>query len=129
MVAPHLLARPHLLAMPLLVIWAGGLIRACEEGRRPRIWLLGVMALWANLHGGFTLGIVLAAAFGVEALLLATDRDARMLALRRWGSFLALAILAAMLTPHGVEGILFTFKVLGLSYALGNIGEGNPPTN
>jgi hypothetical protein len=127
MIAPHLLARPHVLAMPLLVIWTSGLVRACEEGRAPRLWLLGVMVVWANLHGGFTLGIALAAAFGLEAVLLAAGREAKLAAAKSWILFLALAVLAGMFTPHGVEGYLFTAKVFGLSYALSNIGEWLPP--
>jgi hypothetical protein len=127
MIAPHLLARPHVLAMPLLVVWTAGLIRACEEGRAPRLWLLGAMVVWANLHGGFTLGIALTAAFGIEAVLLAKDGRERLVAARRWTIFLVFAILAGTLTPHGIEGYFFTAKVLGMSYALSNIGEWRPP--
>lgn len=127
MVAPHLLARPHLLAMPLLVIWTANLVRACEAGWTPPLWLLGVMAVWANLHGGFTLGIALAGAFGIEAVLLAGGRQEKLAAARRWGLFLALAVLAGMLTPHGIKGYFFTAEVMGMSYALSNIGEWLPP--
>lgn len=127
MIAPHLLARPHVLAMPLLVIWVSNLIRACEEGRSPRLWLLGVMVVWANLHGGFTLGIALTAAFGAEAVLLAKEGRERLVTTRQWAIFLALAVLAGAITPHGVEGYLFTAKVMGMSYALSTIGEWRPP--
>lgn len=126
MVAPHLLARPHLLAIPLLVIWTGSLIRACEEGHSPKLWLLLVMVVWANLHGGFTLGLALAAAFGVEAVL-AAKKGERFQVGRRWATFLVLAVLAGLLTPHGVEGIFFTAKIMGMSYALTHIGEWQPP--
>jgi hypothetical protein len=85
------------------------------------------MVLWANLHGGFTLGIALTAAFGIEAVLNAKDRMERGVAARRWLTFLVLASLAGMLTPHGIEGILFTAKVLGMPYALANIGEWSSP--
>ena len=43
------------------------LARASEEERTPSFWLLPLMVLWANLHGGFTLGLFLAAGFGLEA--------------------------------------------------------------
>lgn len=126
MVAPHLLARPHLLAMPLLVIWCAGLVRACEEGRMPKLWLLGVMTLWANMHGGFTLGIALTAAFGLEAVLLAKGHMERRKVARRWALFLALAVLAGALTPHGIGGYFFTIHIMGMSYALANITEWLP---
>ena len=60
MTAGHVLARPHMLAMPLMMIWTIELVRASEANRAPGLWLLPLMTLWANLHGGFTLGIALA---------------------------------------------------------------------
>ena len=54
---PHLLARPHVLAMPVMVAWTGGLIAAADRARaRRRSGCCRLMALWANLHGGFVLG-------------------------------------------------------------------------
>ena len=52
---PHLLARPHVLAMPVMVAWVGGLIAAADRRGAPSFWLLPLMVLWANLHGGFVL--------------------------------------------------------------------------
>src|SRR5262245_37581067 len=66
-VSNHFLARPHLLTFPIIVIWTGLLARASEENRIPNLWLLVLMILWANLHGGFTLGLLLTAGFGLEA--------------------------------------------------------------
>jgi hypothetical protein len=54
-------------------------------------------------------------------------RSERLAAARRWATFLALATLAGMLTPNGLEGILFTAKVMSMSHALANIGEWLPP--
>jgi len=54
--APHLLARPHVLALPVMVAWVGGLIAAADRRDAPSFWLLPLIALWANLHGGFVLG-------------------------------------------------------------------------
>src|SRR5215468_6352906 len=65
MTAPHMLARPHALAMPFMLLWVAGLVRAAEEHRAPDPWLLVCMLLWANLHGGFTLGLMLVGAFGL----------------------------------------------------------------
>ncbi|HMG78037.1 MAG TPA: hypothetical protein VK591_05100, partial [Xanthobacteraceae bacterium] len=58
---PHLLARPHVLALPVMVAWVGGLIAAADRRGAPSFWLLPLMALWANLHGGFVFGLVLIA--------------------------------------------------------------------
>jgi len=123
LVAGHLLARPHVLAMPLLVIWAASLVRACEENRIPRLWLLVVMVCWANLHGGFTLGLALTAAFGAEAVLATKGRAERYKTARSWALFGALSLAAAMLTPYGFEALLFTWKVSGLSHAQAHVIE------
>ncbi|GAB2582427.1 hypothetical protein GCM10027034_12890 [Ramlibacter solisilvae] len=125
----HALARPHLLAMPLLMAWTVELVRAREDGRRPGFWLLPVMTIWANMHGGFTLGIALACAFAAEAALEAWPDRARLAAVARsWGSFLVLAVVAAMVTPHGPQGLWFTWQVLvQYTYALDVISEWQSP--
>jgi hypothetical protein len=130
MTASHLLARPHMLALPLLMLWTIELVRASEAGRAPGIWLLPLMTLWANLHGGFTLGIALAFAFALEAVLAARAHQRAAGVARSWGIFLLLAVACALVTPHGMQGILFTWQVLfqdSHSYALQRIGEWRSP--
>ena len=51
--AGHFLARPHVLALPVMLAWVGGLLSASERREAPSFWLLPLLALWANLHGGF----------------------------------------------------------------------------
>lgn len=124
--AAHVLARPHVLAMPLMVAWMAGLVRASEEGVAPRLWLLPVMTLWANLHGGFTLGLGLAVVFAVEAIFAARQRGQTVQTAKSWGLFVTLALLASLLTPHGIQGIVFTAQMLSSNYALSQIGEWQP---
>jgi hypothetical protein len=128
MAAGHVLARPHVLAMPILMIWTIELVRASEAGRAPRLWMVPLMSVWANMHGGFTFGIVLALAFALESLLTAW-REQRVAAVAKsWGIFIVLAAAAALVTPHGVQGIAFTWQVLVQdSYALQRIGEWQSP--
>src|SRR6267154_5062748 len=64
---PHLLARPHVLALPVMVAWVGGLI-AADRRSAPSFWLLPLMALWANLHGGFVFGLALMAPIALDAV-------------------------------------------------------------
>jgi hypothetical protein len=124
----HVLARPHMLAMPLMVIWTIELVRASEEHRAPRLWLLPLMTLWANLHGGFTLGIGFAFAFALEALLAARGRPHFTSIARSWGLFLVLAVACSLLTPHGPRGLWVTWQVLFQdNYALSRIGEWRSP--
>lgn len=128
MTSGHLLARPHIIAMPLLMIWTIELVRACDARRTPAWWMFPVMMLWANLHGGFTLGIALAGAMALEALYNAGPGHRAAVA-RSWGIFLALAVASALVTPHGVQGILFTWHVLfNLEFVLERVGEWRSPS-
>jgi hypothetical protein len=123
--APHLSARPHVLALPLMVCWIGGLVRALDRGSRPSLWLLPVMTLWANLHGGFTLGLAMVGPIALEAVWNAAPA-ARRAVLSRWAGFGLLALLAACATPYGPESILVTYRILGLGEALAIISEWRP---
>ena len=99
---PHFLARPHVLAMPVMVAWAYGLMTASERRQSPSFWLLPLIALWANLHGGFVFGLVLAGAFAIDALWNAEPSQRTPLALR-WFAFGLAALAACCVTPYGWE--------------------------
>lgn len=122
---PHLLARPHVLVLPLMLAWAYGLVSASERAEAPSFWLLPVIALWANLHGGFVFGLVLVGAFALDALW-NTDRARwNMLALR-WALFGAGALVACCVTPYGWGSILASRKILDLGELLHLIYEWMP---
>jgi hypothetical protein len=105
---PFTLARPHVLAWPLLAGWTILLLRAREAGRAPPLpWAL-LMIAWANLHGSFVMGLVLTAAFALEALVHEEDRRG---AFARWSLFGAASAVCALLTPHGIHGFLFPLQV------------------
>jgi hypothetical protein len=110
-----MLARPHMLALPALEIWTAGLLIARSRGAAPSWWLLPVMTAWANLHGSFAFGLVLAVPLALEALI--AGRPAR-----GWAIFLAAAIVAAMVSPYGWHILEPPIRVLSLN-DLGNIGE------
>ncbi|TDF66208.1 hypothetical protein [Cupriavidus sp. L7L] len=120
----HLLARPHTLAWPLIVIWIAGIVLARERGKHPSLWLVAVMLAWANMHASFLLGIVLGVALALEAVLTAGNpvRTAKA-----WAPFLALTVTAGLMTPNGIDGVLFPFHVAGMSYTLSIIREWQPP--
>jgi hypothetical protein len=122
---PHLLARPHVLAMPLLVAWAGGLIAAADRRGAPSFALLPVMALWANLHGGFVFGLALIAPVALDAVVNADAKQRRPLGLR-WAAFGVAALVAACCTPYGWNSLLASQKILELGSALPLIMEWKP---
>jgi len=70
------------------------------------------MTLWANLHGGFTLGIAFAFAFALEAMLAARRQQRFATTAQSWGIFLVLAVGCALLPPHGTRGFALTWQVL-----------------
>ncbi len=123
--SPHMVARPHVLALPVMVAWIAGLMRARDARRAPSWWLLPLMVLWANLHGGFTFGLVFIAPLALEALWLAPPAERKRVALR-WGAFTLAAGAAACVTPYGPQSILVTARILGLGPALALIGEWQP---
>lgn len=109
---PSLLSRPHLIALPVVTLWTIGLVAARARRTGPPLLMLPLMALWANLHGGFLVGLVLAGALGVEAVFdPACDRRE---SLRRWSVFFVGAVAAAMITPLGTETLLFPFRLMSM---------------
>ena len=122
---PHLLARPHVLALPVMVAWVGGLIAAADRRGAPSFWLLPLMALWANLHGGFVFGLVLMAPVALDAVLSAEVRARKSLVLR-WAAFGVAALMASCCTPYGWNSLLASQKILALGGALPLIMEWRP---
>jgi hypothetical protein len=81
--------------------------------------------LWANLHGGFVLGLALVAPIAVDAVLNADAPQRRSLALR-WTAFAAAALTASCVTPYGWGSLLASRKILALGEALPLIMEWRP---
>jgi hypothetical protein len=122
LVAGHLLARPHVLAVPIMVTWVGGLVAAADRRGAPSFWLLPLMVLWANLHGGFVLGLALVAPLALDAVWNADAPRRRALALR-WALFAAAALAASCVTPYGWDALFAARRILNLGAALELIGE------
>jgi hypothetical protein len=122
---PHLFARPHVLALPVMVAWVNGLLSASERHEAPSFWLLPLIALWANLHGGFIFGLALVAPFAFDALWNAEGSQRRPLALR-WTAFGICAMVACCATPYGWGSVLASRKILELGDLLHLIYEWMP---
>ena len=121
----HFLARPHVLVLPLMLAWAYGLMSASERREAPSFRLLPLIALWANLHGGFVFGLVLVGAFAIDALWNA-DLSQRWSLAIRWTLFGAGALAACCATPYGWGSILASRKILDLGELLHLIYEWMP---
>ena len=121
----HLFARPHVLALPVMVAWVNGLLSASESSEAPSFRLLPLIALWANLHGGFIFGLALLAPFAFDALW-NQERSRRTSLALRWIAFGVCALAASCATPYGWESISASRKILDLGELLHLIYEWMP---
>jgi hypothetical protein len=76
------------------------MIRAREQDRAPSLWLGLLMLVWVNAHASFIIGIAIAGAFGLEALIEA-ERGRRWRVIRDWGLFGAILLVAGLCNPAG----------------------------
>jgi hypothetical protein len=123
----HLLARPHIFSWPLLALWVASLVAARVKERAPPLFMALIITLWANLHGSFVLGLVLAAIFALEALLEAQDKTALRRAARSWMLFLAVSVAAGLATPNGISGLIFPFQFARMDAVLSMVQEWRSP--
>ena len=112
----HHLARPHIFTWPLLIIWLAGLLNSVEKGQwRAPYFLAPLMVLWANLHGSFILGLMTIPFFGLEAYLQAS-KDKKINTIQSWALFLALSCLFSLVTPFGLDGMLFGVNMVSAQF-------------
>jgi len=121
----HFLARPHMLAFPFMVAFLGGLMAAADRRSSPSWFLLPVLALWANLHGGFVLGLALIGPIGLEALWTCERKDRVRLTIQ-WTLFGIAAVVACCCTPYGWNTLIGAAKILSLGKLLSMIWEWMP---
>lgn len=120
----HLLARPHIFS------WLFGVctLAILLQGSRSRYFLPPLIALWANLHGGFILGLVLQVLFIAGAMLDMICQEG----FSRWRKslhsqkfaliILLLSIVSSGLNPFGYHLLIFPFLVTKTVFTTG-IGE------
>ncbi len=108
--SPQLQFRPQLFTFAFLSILMTLMARYNFRGRAP-LWLaIPMLALWANLHGGFIVGI---AALGLFAIVIAAEDLLEHRGLRRAvypGAITVASIGATLLNPYGI----------GMWYAVGH---------
>jgi hypothetical protein len=103
--------------LAVMVAWIGGMMTAADRNDHPSFLLLPLMAIWANLHGGFMLALIaLEAVWSVE--------PARRVRLApAWALFALGAIAASCCTPYGWNRLLGAAKILDLGELLSPISE------
>jgi hypothetical protein len=108
---PMMFARPHLLAWPLIAGWTWLMLRARERDRAPPLVAALCMLIWANLHGSFVMGLVIAAAFGLEALIFSADRRR---AFKQWALFGGACLAAVFVNANGLAGVVHPLRIANL---------------
>ncbi|MCA1380008.1 MULTISPECIES: hypothetical protein [Bradyrhizobium] len=121
----HVLARPHILALPVMVAWVGLLMAAASRRSAPSWTWLPLMALWANLHGGFVLGLALIGPISLEAVEHA-EKGRRLALFMRWVLFGIGALIASCCTPYGWRTLQGATNILSLGELLTLIVEWMP---
>ncbi|MEW5939545.1 MAG: hypothetical protein AB1750_07790 [Chloroflexota bacterium] len=93
----HWLARPHLFSWLMLAIWLSQMDRLAR-GETKNIWQFPLMMLlWANLHGGFIVGLLVWAAYAAGSWF---DKPAREVWKRVWLAGAA-SLAATFVNPSG----------------------------
>ena len=125
----HWLARPHLITMLMMVVFLA-ILESVREGRTRLLWTLPVLIIpWANLHGGFLIGIVILGTYAAGELLRALVTrvsEERRASLRMAALYLvatAGCLLASLLNPYGYRLYTHLIEYFGDPYAMKYIQE------
>lgn len=123
--AGTLLARPHVLVFPLIVLWILALRARSEIGAGPPWLALPLLVVWCNMHAAFTMGLLIAAGLGAEAVLRANPGQRFAVALA-WALFGAACLAAVVATPYGIGPLMLNFHFVGGNEAVPFISEWQP---
>jgi hypothetical protein len=104
----HWLARPHLFTIlaAVLLLW---LLKRSDK--KALIWSSLLFVFWANLHGGFTYGLILIGLFLAGAVL-----EKQWARARQHAIMLACSIVATIVNPAGIRLHQHVFGYLRNSY-------------
>jgi hypothetical protein len=128
-ITPHFLARPHLFSYLLLAIWMIALLDAYDDDKfdlPPLLILAPIMILWANIHGSFTLALLLLYIFA--GCCLRQNFVRRNYSKCRHLLVIVVAVSAcAAITPYLLSPAFLTTKLLGMKFAQHYIVEWRSP--
>lgn len=131
-------ARPQILSFALAGVFLTLLEGAQQGERRPLVVLPVLMALWANLHGGFVIGFLLLLAYLggtiaeilVDGWLQGSLREMlrqRRDDLRWFGLTFLGCVVAVALNPHGPQMLLYPFQTVSIGVLQDYIQEWQSP--
>jgi hypothetical protein len=131
--AVHLQARPHVFSW-LFAVVCFHLLASSETGaiRNHRLfWLLPLMLLWVNVHGGFVLGFVLLGIYFLAGLLESFRKPTGSEGSRQRLKYLAevsgSSLLVSMVNPFGPKLIVHVWGYLSNPWLMNHIDEFRSP--
>ncbi|HMH01963.1 MAG TPA: hypothetical protein VK555_11140 [Terriglobales bacterium] len=131
----HFFARPHVLSWLLTVIWFQLLdssetaLETAADAKQDRrlLWLPVIMLLWANLHGGFLLGIALCGIYLIAGLIrYFSDKEDRQKigpGLKRLAVASLFSLLATFVNPYGYKLHVHIYQYLSNRFLMNHIDE------
>lgn len=124
--------RPHIFTFLFFSLFLYILLGFKYCGETARLWVIPlVMVLWANLHGGFFIGLVLIWLFILgEWMTSRLAGDAEPLKQRRLRPLVftgIAAVLATLVNPEFIGYWLYPFQVIGMEASKGIIEEWRSP--
>ena len=125
--ATHFLTRPHLFTF-MGVAWTTLACRDFARGKSSGLaWTPLVVALWANLHGGFLAGPIIVLGSAIGFAISPIDREERRRGLGTYARTLALCTFAPLANPSGFGLYRHVWSVLRGSRVTDLIQEYQPP--
>ncbi|MGQ9909823.1 MAG: hypothetical protein ACUVS2_13415 [Candidatus Flexifilum sp.] len=125
--------RPQMFSFLFSTILLFILLRYNRDGQG-RLWVIPpLMALWGNLHAGFSIGFILLSAViagQIAGGLFASGVQERMTLWKRAGRLLLIAIgsaAALVINPYGLQILLVPFQTLSIGALTNFIQEWNSP--
>lgn len=124
--------RPHIFTFLFFSIILRKLFSFKYQNRAPDfISIPLIMAIWANLHGGYFIGLVLMAAFvtaeWLQYLTCSEKNDIAVARLKRLSIVALLGLLATAINPHGFHYWLYPYQAIVSSGDTNFISEWQSP--
>jgi hypothetical protein len=115
--------RPQIFSVVLFATLVRLIVRSDRGSSRPLLWTIPALTLWANLHGGWLVGL---GTVGLACAGKAWDGRRTRPAIRAVGPLLiaALAAAATLINPYGVG--LWAFMIETVRFGREGIGEWGP---
>lgn len=126
----HWAARPHIFTWLFVVVWVL-LLEDLRTGKRTQVWMLiPLSVLWANIHAGFTIGILIAGTYLLGSIIDSLRHVAGQPGLRRTQhlTWITIGVAAgSLLTPGGMSTIINAFSYLGQDFLIDTTIEYQSP--